>query len=97
MKQKLKEELGELDQAMASKDKAAMEHELGDVLFSLVNLARHLGIAPEDAMRAANRRFTGRFHVVEQGLEAQGVPFGEASLEQMDRLWNQAKAAEKNK
>ena len=55
-----------------------MEHELGDVFFALANLARHLNIAPEDAMRAANRRFTTRFHVVEKGLEAQGVAFGEA-------------------
>lgn len=95
VKAKLQEELGELDRAMAAKDKAAMEHELGDVLFSLANLARHLGIAPEDAMRAANRRFTTRFHAVERGLEARGVPFGEATLEQMDRLWDEAKAAEK--
>ncbi len=95
VKDKLKEELGELDEAMASQDKAEMEHELGDVLFALANLARHLGIAPEDAMRAANRRFTSRFHAVERGLEAQGVPFGEATLEQMDRLWDEAKAAEK--
>ena len=62
---------------------------------TLTNLARHLGIAPEDAMRAANGRFTTRFHVVERGLEAQGVPFGEASLEQMNTLWDQAKAEEK--
>lgn len=95
VKDKLKEELGELDEAMASKDKLAMEHELGDVFFALANLARHLGIAPEDAMRAANRRFTTRFHVVEKGLEAQGVPFGEASLDQMNVLWDQAKAEEK--
>ena len=95
VKDKLEEELGELDEAIASKDKAAMEHELGDVLFALTNLARHLGIAPEDAMRAANGRFTTRFHVVERGLEAQGVPFGEASLEQMNKLWDQAKAEEK--
>lgn len=95
VKDKLQEELGELDEAMASQDKAAMEHELGDVFFALANLARHLGIAPEDAMRAANRRFTSRFHVVEKGLEAQGVPFGEASLDQMNTLWDQAKAQEK--
>ncbi len=95
VKEKLQEELGELDEAMASQDKAAMEHELGDVFFALANLARHLNIAPEDAMRAANRRFTTRFHVVEKGLEKQGVPFGEASLDQMNSLWDQAKAEEK--
>ena len=95
VKEKLQEELGELEEAIASKDKAAMEHELGDVFFALANLARHLNIAPEDAMRAANRRFTTRFHVVEKGLEKQGVPFGEASLDQMNGLWDQAKAEEK--
>ena len=95
VKDKLQEELGELDEAMVSKDKAAMEHELGDVFFALANLARHLNIAPEDAMRAANRRFTSRFHVVERGLESQGVAFGEASLDQMNVLWDQAKAQEK--
>lgn len=97
VKDKLKEELGELDEAIASKDKAAMEHELGDVFFALANLARHLEIAPEDALRAANRRFTTRFHVVERGLEAQGVPFGEATLAQMDALWDEAKKAEKQR
>lgn len=95
VKDKLKEELGELDEAIAAKDKAAMEHELGDVLFAVANLARHLGIAPEDALRGTNQRFTTRFHAVERGLEAQGVPFGEATLAQMDALWDAAKAEEK--
>lgn len=95
VREKLNEELGELDEAIASKDKLAMEHELGDVLFALANIARHLGIAPEDALRGTNRRFTTRFHVVEKGLEAQGVAFGKGTLEQMNTLWDQAKAAEK--
>lgn len=92
---KLREEMAELDEAMAQGDRSALEHELGDVLFSLANLARHLQIAPEDALRAANQRFTQRFQEVERGLEAQGVPFGEASLEQMNALWDKAKAQEK--
>ncbi len=95
VKDKVEEELAELDEAMASKDRAAIEHELGDVFFALTNLARHLNIPPEDALRAANLRFTTRFHVVERGLEAQGVPFGGGSLDQMNELWDQAKAAEK--
>lgn len=97
VREKLNEELAELDEAIAQKDKLAMEHELGDVLFALANVARHLGIAPEDALRGTNRRFTRRFHAVERGLEQQGVPFGEASLEQMNALWDEAKAAEKAK
>jgi ATP diphosphatase len=91
---KLKEELGELERAMGTQDKHAVEHELGDVLFSLANLARFLGTPAEDALRAANHRFTERFHAVELGLRAKGVPFGEASLAQMDALWAEAKAAE---
>jgi ATP diphosphatase len=91
---KLQEELLELEEAMGQKDKAAVEHELGDVLFSLANLARHLAIPAEDALRAANRRFTERFHRVEAGLLAQGIPFGEATLPQMDALWEEAKASE---
>lgn len=94
VREKLKEELGELDEALAAGDRAAIEHELGDVLFTLANLGRKLEIPPEDALRAANRRFTRRFHAVEKGLEAQGVPFGEATLEQMEALWNEAKKAD---
>ena len=94
VRQKLDEELSELDQAMAQGDKHAVEHELGDVLFSLANLARFLATPAEDALRAANRRFTERFHAVERGLRAQGVPFGTATLAQMEALWAEAKAAE---
>lgn len=91
---KLKEELGELELALGTGDKHEVEHELGDVLFSLANLARFLGTPAEDALRAANRRFTERFHAVEKGLRGKGVPFGEATLAQMDALWADAKAAE---
>jgi nucleoside triphosphate diphosphatase len=94
VRKKLDEELRELDVAMAEGDKHAVEHELGDVLFSLANLARFLATPAEDALRAANRRFTERFHAVEQGLTAKGVAFGTATLSQMDALWEEAKAAE---
>ena len=94
VRSKLSEELDELDAALASKDARAIEHELGDVLFSLANLARFTATPAEDALRAANARFTRRFHAVEEGLRAQGVPFGTATLAQMDTLWEEAKAAE---
>ena len=93
---KLDEELRELDQALASKDRDAIEHELGDVLFSLANLARFAQAPAEDALRQAIRRFVHRFHQVEAGLNDAGNPFGTATLEQMDALWNQAKAKEAN-
>lgn len=92
---KLDEELAELDEAIVQNDRDALEHELGDVLFSLANLARFIKTPPEDALRGANRRFTTRFQFIEAGLRAQGIPFGTATLEQMDALWNDAKVAEK--
>ena len=94
VRSKLAEELAELDHALESKDAQAIEHELGDVLFSLSNLARFTATPAEDALRAANARFTRRFHAVEEGLRARGVPFGTATLAEMDGLWQEAKAAE---
>jgi len=92
---KVVEELAELDAAIASGDRAEMEHELGDALFALANLGRKLGIAPEEALRATVGRFIRRFTHVEQRLEAAGVPPGTATLEEMDRLWDEAKDLER--
>jgi len=89
---KVNEELRELDAAIASGDRAAIEHELGDMLFAIVNLARKLALPPEDALRGAVGRFIERFTHIERGLELAGVPHGQATLEQMDELWNEAKA-----
>jgi len=94
VRRKLDEELGELDRAITSGERDAIEHELGDVLFTLANLARFVKAPPEDALRQANRRFMARFRKVETGLRAAGVPFGEASLAQMEGLWEQAKSDE---
>ncbi len=92
---KLHEELGELDQAVASGDRDAIEHEFGDVLLAMANLGRFLRTPPEDALRMATRRFSTRFQHIEAALRAEGVPFGEATLEHMERHWQAAKAAEK--
>jgi ATP diphosphatase len=92
---KVDEELAELDEAIVAKDRDAIEHELGDVLFSLANVGRKLNCPPEDAARMANKRFTARFQAVERKLEARGVAFGTATLELMDELWDEAKAEEK--
>jgi len=94
VRRKLDEELGELDSAIASGDRDAIEHELGDVLFTVANLARFVRSPPEDALRQANSRFTERFHKVEAGLRAAGLAPGKASLQQMEELWEQAKADE---
>ena len=92
---KLDEELREFEEAVASKDRDAIEHELGDVLFSMANIARKVNTPAEDALRGTNKRFTARFHFVEKQLEAAKIEFGQATLKQMDVFWNEAKAAEK--
>jgi MazG family protein len=92
---KVAEELAELDAAMASGDRSELEHELGDALFALANLGRKLGIAPEEALRATIGRFVRRFTHVERRLEDAGIPPGAASLEEMDRLWDEAKDLER--
>ncbi|MBI3184919.1 MAG: nucleoside triphosphate pyrophosphohydrolase [Myxococcales bacterium] len=95
VREKLNEELSELDLAIESGERDQLEHELGDVLFALANLARFIGTPAEDALRQANRRFTERFHYIEEGLRAAKIPFGKATLEQMDELWQRAKQREK--
>ncbi|WNG25753.1 nucleoside triphosphate pyrophosphohydrolase [Cystobacter fuscus] len=92
---KLQEELGELDEAIASGNRDELEHELGDVLLALANLSRFLHTPAEDALRMAIRRFTARFQHIESALRAEGVPLGEATLEHMERHWQAAKTREK--
>jgi tetrapyrrole methylase family protein/MazG family protein len=91
---KVTEELGELDEAIASGRRAEIERELGDTLFALANLARKLGVAPEEALRGTVGRFITRFTHVEQELERRGVAPGMSSLQEMDLLWDEAKARE---
>ncbi len=88
---KIREEIRELKQAERKRGRGGREEELGDVLFSLVNLARHYGLSAEEALRKANRRFAQRFRKVEAELRREGFSLEEASLKDMDRLWNQAK------
>ncbi|HEY9035055.1 MAG TPA: nucleoside triphosphate pyrophosphohydrolase [Pseudomonadales bacterium] len=89
--QKIREELDELEQALAGTDKAAMQDELGDLLFSCVNVARHLGVDAELALAQGNKKFARRFRYVEQQVEARGHSLQQASLMEMDSLWQQAK------
>ncbi len=90
---KIREEIDEL--AAARADAAKREEEFGDLLFALVNLARHLDIDPEGALRRANDKFTRRFRHVEAGLAAAGVRAEEATLAEMEALWQAAKEAER--
>lgn len=85
---KLQEELGELDAARSGGTPEAVSAEVGDLLFTCVNLARHLGIDPEGALRAANARFEARVAHVEAALPAEPL-----SAEELDRLWASAKLA----
>jgi len=89
---KIDEELTELDRAAASGDAAARQLEVGDLLFSVVNLARHLGLDAESALRQANERFLRRYQHVERALAAQGLVPSGAGAELLDRLWVAAKA-----
>ncbi|MBI5867665.1 MAG: nucleoside triphosphate pyrophosphohydrolase [candidate division Zixibacteria bacterium] len=88
---KIDEEVGELRRSMRRRRKDEIAHELGDVFFALVNLSRHLGIDPETALSRTNRRFIQRFQYIEEHLPKTGKRLGEASLAEMDVLWEKAK------
>ena len=92
---KITEETRELDQALGNRDEAA--EEVGDLLFAVVNLARHLDIDAEAALRDANAKFARRFGSIEDELEAQGRSPKEATLAELEGLWDAAKAAERNR
>ncbi|RKY64497.1 MAG: nucleoside triphosphate pyrophosphohydrolase [Candidatus Latescibacterota bacterium] len=89
---KLGEELGELEDAMRSGDRVRAEEELGDLLFSVVNLSRFLGLDPEWALHKAIDKFVARFKKVEEELAERGKDPREATLEEMDRIWDETKA-----
>ncbi|SDQ46844.1 ATP diphosphatase [Pseudomonas sp. UC 17F4] len=93
---KVREELDEVLQAMADDDSVALADELGDLLFAAVNLARHLKVDPENALRGANKKFERRFRFIEQALRDIGRPIEDCTLEDMDALWGEAKRQEKN-
>ncbi|HET6486310.1 MAG TPA: nucleoside triphosphate pyrophosphohydrolase [Spirochaetia bacterium] len=92
--EKLEEETAELREARESGSDAAVESELGDLLFTVVNLSRLLGVDPSVALNRANDKFSRRFRQVEDRLRAQGSAPKEAGLERMDAIWNQVKAEE---
>lgn len=89
---KVEEELTELREAVSSDSQADIEAELGDVLISVVNLARHLGVDAETAARGANSRFESRFRLMEQAALEVGVELQDETLEQLETRWQSAKA-----
>ena len=88
---KVDEELQEVREALASGDQAAISEELGDLLFATVNIARHLKVNPETALRAANIKFSERLQAVEQQARQQGVALSDCTEVQLDAMWNLAK------
>ncbi|MFQ5780194.1 MAG: nucleoside triphosphate pyrophosphohydrolase, partial [Nitrospiria bacterium] len=91
---KVEEELQELRDAVADKETGAIECELGDLLFSIVNVARALKVNPEDALRGTIQRFTERFQKMESEAGKSGGKLESLSLEAMDAMWDRAKSAE---
>jgi ATP diphosphatase len=93
---KLNEEIAELEDAIAETkdkpDRAAIEEEFGDLLFVVANVARHLRLDPEAALRAANDKFTRRFRYIEEQLAKRGSSPDQSDLAEMDALWDEAKA-----
>jgi nucleoside triphosphate diphosphatase len=91
---KIREECDEIQAEIASGDAGKAASEVGDLLFAVVNLARHLDADPEAALRACNQKFVRRFAAIEQALAGQGRNLENATLAEMDALWDAAKAAE---
>jgi len=91
---KIREEADEIERELAAGNRAPAATEVGDLLFAVVNLARHLDVDPEAILRAANRKFERRFEIIERALADRGKTPQAATLEEMDELWNEAKAAE---
>ena len=89
---KLEEEIAELrHEILHTRDDERIGSELGDVLFSCINLARHCGIDPENALRLCNRKFERRFSYIESSLAGQGRSIGDAGLEELEALWQESK------
>ena len=92
---KIREEADEIEAALDGDNKDAAGHEVGDLLFAVVNLARHVNADPESVLRATNQKFERRFASIERALALQGKAPREATLAEMDALWDAAKEAER--
>lgn len=91
VRDKIAEELEELEEAVGTRDPAQVEEEFGDLLFAIVNLARHLDVDAENALMGANRKFERRFADMEKAIRDSGQRFRDHSLESLDRQWRAAK------
>jgi MazG family protein len=93
---KLDEEFGELREAVASGDRTHVQEELGDLLFTIANIARKLNVNAEEALQSTNRKFLRRFESMESSVRATDRNLDQLTLEELDGLWNEAKAAERS-
>lgn len=91
---KVHEELAEFENELKAGDKTHMEEEMGDMLFSVINLARHIGINPENALEMTNKKFIRRFNYVEQEVLKSGHQLKDMTLQQLDEKWDEAKSQE---
>jgi tetrapyrrole methylase family protein/MazG family protein len=89
--EKLKEEIQEIEKAVVSGDKNSVFEEMGDILFTVSNVSRHLKVNPEVALKKANHKFIERFNYIEKKLKEKGMDLEEASLDEMEALWEEAK------
>ncbi|MBI5657641.1 MAG: nucleoside triphosphate pyrophosphohydrolase [Geobacter sp.] len=94
---KVLEELHEFEESVASGNREEMEAELGDLLFAIVNLGRFLSLTPEEALRKTIDRFTSRFTYIEQTLQGQNISMKDATLNEMESLWQEAKVLERKR
>lgn len=90
---KVQEEIAELKEVVAEKNQEEIENEFGDVLFSLINYARFIGVNPENALERTNKKFIKRFQWMEEDINAKGKDMTSMDLEELDTYWNQAKKA----
>ena len=93
--QKIREECDEIEDALDRNAAEELADETGDLLFALVNLARHTKVDPEIALRRTNAKFERRFAYIERAISAQGRTLEAATLDEMDELWSEAKEGEK--
>lgn len=93
--EKLDEEIGELREAVASGDRSKIHDEIGDLLFTIANIARKVDVNAEEALQSTNRKFMRRFESMEKQVHDRGQNLDQLALEEMDRLWDAAKAAER--
>lgn len=91
---KIREELDEVEDALVHDDADHVEEEIGDVLFAVVNLARHCGVDADTALRRTNEKFTRRFQAIEQTVQASGRTMEAVSLEEMEEIWQAVKKAQ---